>query len=121
MKRIARVASRRKEVAAGIVEEVIFDHELRSVGGRALRPMHLQTADMRMPVWKARNWDLWLVSVSILAVGCTTYFIGAKYARRLDLGIFRFVSGIVCDLHRTRDLARQLDLQDDAMLGKDGA
>ncbi|KAF4784846.1 cytochrome P450 [Colletotrichum scovillei] len=94
MKRIARVASRRKEVAAGIVEEVIFDHELRSVGGRALRPMHLQTADMRMPVWKARNWDLWLVSVSILAVGCTTYFIGAKYARRLDLGIFRFVSGI---------------------------
>ncbi|KAK1716496.1 putative UDP-glucoronosyl and UDP-glucosyl transferase [Colletotrichum lupini] len=99
MKRIARVASRRKELAVDIVEEVIFDHELRLVGGRALRPMHLQTADMRMSVRKARNWDLWLVSVSMLAVGGTIYFMAAKYARRLDLGIFRFVSGIVYDVN----------------------
>ncbi|KAI3538041.1 hypothetical protein CSPX01_09838, partial [Colletotrichum filicis] len=99
MKRIAHVASRHKELAVDIVEEVIFDHELRLVGGRALRPMHLQTADMRMPVRKARNWDLWLVSVSMLAVGDTIYFMGAKYARRLDLGIFRFVSGIVYDVN----------------------
>ncbi|KXH37062.1 hypothetical protein CSIM01_00124 [Colletotrichum simmondsii] len=99
MKRIVRVASRRKELAADILEEVIFDHELRSVGGRVLRPMYPQTADMRMPVWKARNWDLWLVSFSALAVGGTACFIGAKYARRLDLGIFRFVSGIVYDLN----------------------
>ncbi|KAI3557684.1 hypothetical protein CABS03_10610 [Colletotrichum abscissum] len=99
MKRIARVASRRKKLAVDIVEEVIFDHELRLVGGRALRPMHLQTADMRMPVRKARNWDLWLVSVSMLAVGGAIYFMAAKYARRFDLGIFRFVSGIVYDVN----------------------
>ncbi|KAK1636259.1 hypothetical protein BDP81DRAFT_461564 [Colletotrichum phormii] len=86
MERIARVASRRKELAADMAEEVIFDPKLRSAGGRALRPMHLQTANMRMPVWKARNWDLWFVSVSALA-----------HARRLDLGIFRFVWAIVYD------------------------
>ncbi|KAL2882878.1 hypothetical protein SGCOL_001568 [Colletotrichum sp. CLE4] len=105
MRRIARVASRRKELAADMAEEVIFDHELRSTGGRALRPMHLQTADMRMPVWKARNWDLWLVSVSALAGGGTACFIGAKHARRLDLGIFRFVSGIVYNANWNGNLA----------------
>ncbi|KAK7459772.1 hypothetical protein Landi51_00021 [Colletotrichum acutatum] len=99
MKRIARVASRRKKLAADMIEEVIFDHELRSLGGKAQRPMHLQTADMRMSVWKARNWDLWLVSIPALAVGGTACFIGAKYARRLDLGILRFVSGIVYDVN----------------------
>ncbi|KAJ0330072.1 hypothetical protein COL5a_003905 [Colletotrichum fioriniae] len=99
MKRIACVAFRRKELAADTVDEVIFDHELRSVGGVALRPMHLQTADMRITVWKARNWGLWLVSVSTLTVGGTACFMGAKYARRLNLGIFRFVSGIVYDVN----------------------
>jgi hypothetical protein len=36
--------------------------------GKELRPMHLQTADMRMPKWKARNWDLWAVSLIGLGV-----------------------------------------------------
>ncbi|KAJ5009743.1 UDP-glucuronosyltransferase 1-6 [Colletotrichum sp. SAR 10_99] len=63
MKRIARVASRRKHFAADMVEEVIHDHELRFRRGQELRPMHLQTADMRMPIWKARNWDLWATSL----------------------------------------------------------
>jgi hypothetical protein len=26
--------------------------------------MHLQTADARMPIWKARNWDMWLVGLT---------------------------------------------------------
>ncbi|KXJ85667.1 hypothetical protein Micbo1qcDRAFT_169247 [Microdochium bolleyi] len=34
---------------------------------RRRRPMHLQTADMRMPVWRARNWDLALVGVAAAA------------------------------------------------------
>ncbi|OHF01159.1 hypothetical protein CORC01_03473 [Colletotrichum orchidophilum] len=94
MKRIARVASRRKELAGDLIEQVIHDDELRSADGRALRPMHLQTADMRMPLWKAKNWDLWIVSVSALAAGGTACFLGAKYARQLNLGI-KFVRGIV--------------------------
>lgn len=37
------------------IEEVMYDNELRWDGGEELRPMHLQTADMRMPFWKAKN------------------------------------------------------------------
>lgn len=61
MRRIARVASRRKHLAADLVEEVLYDSELRfgSDGGREIQPMHLQTADARMPFWKVKNWDLW--------------------------------------------------------------
>ncbi|KAI5294640.1 hypothetical protein KEM55_006529 [Ascosphaera atra] len=60
--RIARVASRRKYHAADLVEEMVYDHELRfSDDGRQLQPTHLQTADMRMPLYKARNWDLYAV------------------------------------------------------------
>ncbi|KAJ4241530.1 hypothetical protein NW757_012229 [Fusarium falciforme] len=61
--RIARVASRRKHHAADLVEELVYDTELRFRDGKELRPMHLQTADMRMSVWRAKNWDLWVVSL----------------------------------------------------------
>ncbi|KAI1375797.1 putative UDP-glucoronosyl and UDP-glucosyl transferase [Hypoxylon crocopeplum] len=61
--RIARVASRRKYYAADLMEELIYDNELRFKDGKELRPMHLQTADMRMSAWKAKNWDLWAVSL----------------------------------------------------------
>lgn len=148
MKRIARVASRRKEVAADLCQEVLFDHKYGAAVGslttagvlgdmpndgvtsdeqdegeeqssartdthidplRALeagqqhghtmasssssssslskrqqyyrlkndgsisrhrarrRPMHLQTADMRMSLWRARNWDLMLLGVTAAA------------------------------------------------------
>ncbi|KJZ70868.1 hypothetical protein HIM_09733 [Hirsutella minnesotensis 3608] len=67
--RIARVASRRKEHAADLVEELLYDTELRFKAGKELRPMHLQTADMRMPFWKAKNWDL--MTIGILAAGAT--------------------------------------------------
>ncbi|KAB5578105.1 putative UDP-glucoronosyl and UDP-glucosyl transferase family protein [Coniochaeta sp. 2T2.1] len=82
MQRIATLTSRRKSLGADLIEEFMYDHELRfefnqensgkgrSVGdrGRELRPMHLQTADMRMNWFKARNIDLWLVSLSILSL-----------------------------------------------------
>ncbi|KAI9171796.1 UDP-glucuronosyltransferase [Paramyrothecium foliicola] len=72
MQRIAHVASRRKQLAADLVEEVMYDQELR-LGDKSsmkhgsateLRPMHLQTADARMPFWKAKNLDMWFVGVT---------------------------------------------------------
>ncbi|KAH0055904.1 UDP-glucoronosyl and UDP-glucosyl transferase, partial [Aureobasidium melanogenum] len=65
LKRIAHVAARRKEHAADLVEELLYDNELRldDTGTRELRPMHLQTADMRMPTYKAKNWDLYAIGV----------------------------------------------------------
>jgi len=67
MQRIARAASRRKELGADLVEEVMYDTEGRFNGDKELRPMHLQTADMRMSKFKAKNWDLWVVG--LLTVG----------------------------------------------------
>ncbi|ODM16058.1 hypothetical protein SI65_08492 [Aspergillus cristatus] len=63
MKRIARVAAKRRNYAADLIEELMYDNELRlDDDGKELRPMHLQTADMRMPAYKAKNWDLYAVS-----------------------------------------------------------
>lgn len=96
MKRISNVAARRKEMAADLVEEVLYDHELRfepaeskeesespqdgkidrcnSPKGprksqKEIRPMHLQTADMRIPWWKRHNVDFWLVGIAVLLLG----------------------------------------------------
>ncbi|KAK3991278.1 UDP-glucosyl transferase family protein [Cladorrhinum sp. PSN332] len=55
MRHIARVASRNKHHACDLIEEVMYD---RKFGATTGRPWHLQTADMRMPVWRAKNWDL---------------------------------------------------------------
>lgn len=55
MKHIARVASKRKHHAADLVEEVMYD---RKYGSKTGRPWHLETADMRMSTWRAKNWDL---------------------------------------------------------------
>ncbi|BCR88254.1 glycosyltransferase family 1 protein [Aspergillus chevalieri] len=63
MKRIARIAAKRRNYAADLIEELMYDNELRlDDDGKELRPMHLQTADMRMPAYKAKNWDLYAVS-----------------------------------------------------------
>ncbi|KAB5584993.1 UDP-glucosyl transferase family protein [Coniochaeta sp. 2T2.1] len=98
MQRIATVTSRRKSLGADLIEEFMYDHELRfefsqenggkerSVGdrGRELRPMHLQTADMRMNWFKARNIDLWLVSLSILSLAVMAVLrIGQWIAQKL--------------------------------------
>ena len=72
MKQIARVCSRRKHVAADLIEEAICDHEGRFVEGKEVRPMHRQTADVRMAWYRARNWDLWAVVTAVVAVAATT-------------------------------------------------
>jgi UDP:flavonoid glycosyltransferase YjiC (YdhE family) len=79
MQRIAHVASRRKQLGADLIEEVMYDQELRldDVGSSAprdrsapeLRPMHLQTADARMSIWKAKNLDMWLVGLTSAVIG----------------------------------------------------
>ncbi|CAM1504111.1 Fc.00g017020.m01.CDS01 [Cosmosporella sp. VM-42] len=69
MRRISMVASRKKHYAADLIEEVMYDQELRFKDGVEKRPMHLQTADMRMPLWKARNWDMWFVGLTGLVAG----------------------------------------------------
>lgn len=70
---IAQIASRRKHLAADLIEEVLADWEGRArereLGVQRRRGMHLQTADARMPAWKAKNWDLYgLVGISSFAV-----------------------------------------------------
>jgi len=83
MRRIATIASKRKHLAADMIEEVLFDHELRFSGGEAVedeklawlseeqqetRPMHLQTAGARMSWMKANNIDMWMVSLVTVAL-----------------------------------------------------
>ncbi|KAG7421124.1 UDP-glucuronosyltransferase 2C1 [Fusarium oxysporum f. sp. rapae] len=46
MQVIAALNSKRKHLAADLIEEVMIDQELRFKKGVELRPMHLQTADM---------------------------------------------------------------------------
>jgi hypothetical protein len=78
---IARVAARRKELGADLIEETIADWEgriyerkLLGANGRR-RGMHLQTADARMPIWKAKNWDL-MGLLAIAVTICTGVVIG---------------------------------------------
>lgn len=82
--RIARVAARRKYHAADLIEELLYDTELRYKDGQELRPMHLQTADMRMPMYKAKNWDLMATcALALTAFTGSTVFVGKLlWARR---------------------------------------
>ena len=65
MRGIARIAARRKYHAVDLMEEHLADWEgrqrERELGVPWRRAMHLQTADARMPNWKARNWDLFII------------------------------------------------------------
>ncbi|KAH8701066.1 UDP-glucoronosyl and UDP-glucosyl transferase [Talaromyces proteolyticus] len=79
LKRIAHVAAHRKYHAADLVEELLYDNELRFQDGRELRPMHLQTADMRMPMYKAKNWDLYAVSLLGLAAVTGSTVVASKF------------------------------------------
>jgi len=82
LRRIAVVNSQRKHLAAQMIEEVIYDHELRFEHsphskewvsgpvngvkyfggvGQELRPMHLQTCNMHMSLMKRNNLDMWIL------------------------------------------------------------
>ncbi|KAF5019872.1 hypothetical protein F66182_8108 [Fusarium sp. NRRL 66182] len=106
MQRIATINSKRKHVAADLVEEVMVDQELRFRNGIELRPMHLQTADMRMPIWKARNWDMWLISLTgLVAGGAASWWVATGGWRNLPVILARSVRmsrGIARDMLDSR-------------------
>ncbi|RYP52696.1 hypothetical protein DL768_002203 [Monosporascus sp. mg162] len=94
MQGIARIAARRKHLGADLIEEHIVDWEFRqheqSLGGQKQRGMHLQTADARMPKWKARNWDLCMI------IGAATFFLGGIVVVAVTISE---VSSSPADLH----------------------
>jgi hypothetical protein len=65
--------------------------------------MHLQTADVRMPIWKARNWDMWFVSLTgLAATGFVGWWLATKGWKTLP-GLLRrsidvsrnFIQGVI--------------------------
>ncbi|KAF2229266.1 glycosyltransferase family 1 protein [Viridothelium virens] len=81
MQCVAQVNSRRKYLAADLVEEYLFDWELRfehtpnwglegkaHERGKELRPMHLQTADARMSWLKRNNLDLYILAAVVFPI-----------------------------------------------------
>lgn len=75
LRRIAHVASRRKQRAADMIEEHLYDWELRhqKVGAdppqwKALQPMHLQPPSARLSWVKLHNLDIWLPIFAFLAI-----------------------------------------------------
>ncbi|CAD0099076.1 unnamed protein product [Aureobasidium mustum] len=77
MKGIARIASKRKYLAADMIEQSVIDEEYRVLNNKEMHPRYLQTADMRMSTWRARNWDLWLLTFGTgLVVAASTSYIG---------------------------------------------
>lgn len=72
MRRIARVSARKKHYAADLIEELLYDGKFSLATadrglGRRRRPVHLETADVRMSAWRAKNWDLAFVGILSVA------------------------------------------------------
>jgi hypothetical protein len=92
MKGIAKIASRRKHLAADMIEQSIIDEEYRFLNDRKMHPRYLQTADMRMSTWKANNWDLRLLALggSFVVVASMSYIGRTIYAAlRVRTGMIR--------------------------------
>jgi hypothetical protein len=88
------MAAPRKYLGADLIEEVLYDTELRFENGNELRPSHLQTVDMRMPVYRARNWDL--MAVMALGTGLfagSTWVLGKIFWVHRDL-IHRYIASV---------------------------
>jgi UDP:flavonoid glycosyltransferase YjiC (YdhE family) len=94
MAHIARASARKKYHAADLIEEIMYDRMYGSSSSEVTqrgdngairrrtrgptRPPHLQTADARMSVWRAQNWDL-------TCLGC------AAFAGALGLGYHAYL------------------------------
>lgn len=77
MKGIARIASNRKYLAADMIEQSMIDEVLRFHNGKEMHPRYLQTADMRMSMWRANNWDLRLLALSTgLIISASMSYVG---------------------------------------------
>ena len=96
LQRIAHVASPRKEYAADLVEEMMYDHELRfDEDGKELRPMHLQTADSRMSAFKANNLDMYAVCALGLTVTMASIGLGGIYLQRYQAQLIGQATSII--------------------------
>ena len=84
LRQIARIASRRKSHAADLIEEVLIHADAEAELGRLGLPLHLQTADTRLPRWKANAWDLKLIK--LVSVACVWGVLHLAYCRILGAG-----------------------------------
>jgi hypothetical protein len=82
MKGIAKIASRRRYLAADMIEQSMIDEQYRFLNDREMHPRYLQTADMRMSTWKAKDWDLRLLALggSFVVVASMSYVSRMIYA-----------------------------------------
>lgn len=84
LRQIARIASRRKSHAADLIEEVLIHADAKAELGRLGLPLHLQTADTRLPRWKANAWDLKLIK--LVSVACVWGVLHLAYCKILGAG-----------------------------------
>jgi hypothetical protein len=84
LQRIARIASRRKFHAADLIEEVLIHADAKAELGGLGPPLHLQTADTRLPRWKANAWDIKLIK--LVSVACVWGVLHLAYCGILGAG-----------------------------------
>lgn len=103
MQRIAMIGSRRKHLAADMIEEHLYDwdgrfensllgkgsaeptdkeppHDLYN-RGKELRPMHLQSPDARMSWWKLNNVDIGLSLIGVAGFSAFSVYTLFQYGR----------------------------------------
>jgi len=76
LQRISHIASRRKLLAADLIEEVLAHASAVAEAPNLQLPFHLQTADTRLPRWKANAWDLQFIKLASLALVGGLVYIG---------------------------------------------
>ncbi|KAK3182490.1 hypothetical protein K4F52_006130 [Lecanicillium sp. MT-2017a] len=86
LREIAKICSRRKVLAADLIEETMVDWEGREAERRAgvarRRAMHLEPADARMPKWKLKNWDIWGMVCLSGAIVIAAVVVAGKYGSK---------------------------------------
>ena len=83
IKGIARIASKRKHLAADLIEQSMIDEGYRFHSSQEMHPRYLQTADMRMSTWRAKNWDLRLLTLGTSLIVATSTYLGCYGVRCL--------------------------------------
>lgn len=98
LQRIARVAARRKERGADLIEEHLYDWELRQDGA-----MHLQPASRRLSWIKLHNVDIW---VPLLLVAATPALVLPRAVLVAVLVLALSVGVLAARFNTLTDLAR---------------
>lgn len=86
MKGITSIASKRKHLAADMIQQSMIDEEYRFHNDKEMHPRYLQTADMWASLWRANNWDLRLLAFcTSLVIATSTGYIGRTIYRALQI------------------------------------